>query len=99
MHGDHALTRGRGDLVRRIAHAERLEDARAQECVERLTRYLLDDRAELTGAGAVAPLLAGIVDEWEVGFRLAGGLELEEQRIGEAVADAGGMRQQIADRD
>ena len=85
--------------VRRIDHAERAEDVLLVPAFERRARHLLDDETEHACAGAVVPLLAGLVEQRQLPLALLCLVDQRElDRVGERVADAGGMRQQLTDR-
>jgi hypothetical protein len=59
------VTRRNGE--RCVLHAERLEDAVAQEHLERLSRRSRDEDAEYVGTGVVQPPFAGLDHERQGG--------------------------------
>ena len=81
-----------------IDHPERLEDADAAEVVERSARHGGDDGSEDRGARSVGEALARIVQQRDVRPALRSVVDLREPRVEERVGDAGGVRQQIANR-
>ena len=105
---------GRQEEVR-VVHAERAEQPLAEERAQRLPADLLDHRAQDVGVVAVDPRLAGVAVERQLGQprhdvadRLVAVREIPAGdarllpfigRRTVAVADAGGVRQQVADGD
>ena len=75
------------------------EDALLEAGFERLAGDFLDDHAEHHGAGAVVPFVARIIHERQLPLVLFRRLfKPVLDRVESAVGDAGGMRQQMADR-
>ena len=60
IHGGQTVLLARREVELRVAHAERLEDALAQDLVERLTGHDFDERAQDVGVVAVDPRRAGL---------------------------------------
>ncbi len=67
----------RRDAKARARHAERIEDARLEEGVERLPRHDLDHPPHQVESDRIAPARSGLVNEWQ--FRQPVG-ELGEAR-------------------
>ena len=85
-----------------VLHAERLEDLRAQEHVERLARELLDEVALDVDAGSVAPVAAGLGGQRQRGQRGDHRPEIGPSQVGLGIpvvhVEAGGVAHQLPHR-
>ena len=95
MGRDETRLLGLRHIVERVGHLQRSEDAPTEILVERQAGDLLDQAAEPIRAGAVHPLLAGLEQQRTRG--VAGTrLVIAERGAREAVAEAGGVREEVA---
>ena len=101
MDGGDAPTFRIGHRIKSIAHAQRHEDALAQEFLERLPGHLFDKSPEHACAFTVSPFLAGIVQQ-RVARRACtrnAARETEQYFVREPVAQPGRVREQMAHGD
>src|SRR5262245_38457253 len=81
--------------VERVGHLERSEDAPSEIVIKRQAGELLNDTAEPIRADAVDPLLTWL-EQQRIG-RIAGArLEIAKGRARKAVAEARGVREEVA---
>ena len=103
--GTEAVGAGGIDPEHRVGHAERLEYALAEECVERHAGPDLDEAAEYGGGDAVAPAGSRILEEGHprgVAHHPGQGYGTQPDLLGAvdgrtAAAEAGGVQQQVLD--
>src|SRR5439155_1221991 len=81
-----------------VAHAERIENSSFEKCVERLTRYLLDNLSEHRRVLTVRELRSRFVEERQFDDWLAASVELRQTLVRERVPNPRRVRQQIAHR-
>src|SRR5438067_1732249 len=93
--------RGR-EIVAGVGHGERIEDVFAEVVLQRRAGQFFDEATEPVDAGAIEPAVPWIKDQGpvvEVDLLGLGLFVLMQVGAPEGVAEAGGMREEVAERD
>ncbi len=99
MHGHETATPAGGNVVGRIHHGQRAENALLKILLEPLAGAPLDQAAHPIGARAVHPLLAGLEEQGASRVLLTfTRLEVPNDRAREVVAESRRVRQQVSHR-